>query len=169
MVGMSTPARGPYSRTSILLDQMPFLSGDVPQWLDGLSDTDFDHVCVSAVTMILVEEQDETGFISATSIARCTRAIRDRYRRICGVRLKSNGRVVYMKRGPRDQNGEKNSLVRLNEWQVRIARKTDRSVDNQTLASIFQVSKSALRSARIGESWKHLSNGNSLRFSKHRT
>lgn len=68
-----------------ILSQMPIVPSEIPQWFHSLSDAAFDSVCVSAVTSVVADEQLETGFISVQSVARLTRAMRERYRNICGM------------------------------------------------------------------------------------
>ncbi len=128
-------------KTPELLQCMPGAPSEISAWFDTLTDQAFDTVCVSAVTVMLREEQDESGFISATSIARCTRAVRDRYRQVPGKRFHT----------------------KLNEWQVRIARRMDRRVTSTELAELFNVNASTIRHARNGATWRNLLNGNSLR------
>lgn len=159
MIGMGT-SKNEYSHTTTLLNRMPFLVDDVPAWFHSLSDSDFDHVCVSAVTIILVEEQDETGFTSATSISRLMRGVRDRYRQIRGKRLGINHQVARLR-------GERSPTASLNEWQVRVARRMSHKVSSAELAKLFGVNASTLRHARSGLTWQYLSNGNGLSLNQH--
>ena len=143
MVGMISACP---NKTPELLQRMPGAPSEISEWFDTLTDRAFDTVCVSAVTVMLREEQDESGFISATSIARCTRAVRDRYRQICI--LKGFSRTLCPKNDdPR---------TRLNEIQVRIARRVNQLVSSAVLAEMFQVDESTLRRARNGDSWRYI-------------
>ena len=138
-----------------LLDQMPLLPDEVPAWFFSLKDSDFDKVCVSAITSIIADEHIETGLVSVTSIARLTQAMRERYRNICGMEAivgtqpESSERVV----------GERCYNAKLNETQVRIARRVDKSVSNAAIAKLFDVSESTLRHARNSATWQHVKQG----------
>ena len=157
-------SRAPNSRTVSLLDQMPCLLDDIPQWFGELSDSDFNLVCLSAITSYVADEQTETGFISVTSVTKFSLAIQNRYRKICGLEVNIIKKPAYVY--PR---GEQSATSKLNEWQVRIVRRTGRCVNDIELAKVFGVHPSTLTRARSGKSWRHLLNGNSLCLSQHRT
>ncbi len=154
------------NKTPELLQCMPGASSEISAWFDTLTDRAFDTVCVSAVTVMLREEQDESGFISATSIARCTRAVRDRYRQ---MRELGDSAQPPKPREPVKMRGVKNGMARLNEWQVRIARRVGPQVRNCDLAEMFDVNTTTVQKARSRVTWRHLSNDNGLSFRQHRT
>ena len=147
--------RDGYNKTPNLLEAMPGSACEVAAWFETLTDLAFDTVCVSAVTVILTEEQEETGFISATSIARCTRAVRERYRRMSKIEAPK----PQVPDEPLKRRGTTNGMARMTEMQVRVARRVDRQVRNCDLAEIFDVHTTTVAKARSGATWRHLTNG----------
>jgi len=145
--------RRDYSNSVELLNQMPCSVSELPAWFQSLSDGDFNRVCVSAVTSLLVDEQEETGFISVRSSAQLTEAVRHRYQKICGFEVSYEIEPPKARRRPVQRHWKN---AKLNEWQVRIARSADRQLTNAQMAEIFEVTPKTVRRARVGETWGHL-------------
>ena len=148
--------------TDNLLRKMPVAAEDIPAWFDSLKDAEFDRVCVSAITSLVAEEERAGQFVSVGTIARLTQAMRERYREICGIESLTNiqplpaGKVV----------GERCYNSKLNELQVRIARRVVKAVSHAAIAEMFGVTESTLRHARLGRTWAHVKQAQSpLRLS----
>ena len=143
----SVAHRKDHSRAITLLDQMPCLLEDIPDWFDSLSDSDFNQVCVSAITSYVADEQNEDRFVSVTSVMRLTQAMRDRYRRITGPICKPFNNNI--------QRGAAHPWSKLSNLQVRIIRRCE-GLSLRQLAEIFGVEHTTILRIQRHENWRHI-------------
>ena len=82
------------------MDTVSLLSGFDPQdadelvhWLEGLSPSDFERTWVSAITLYVHDEVEETREFPLDGLVRIMFAVRERYWRVAGFAVRSGHRL----------------------------------------------------------------------------
>ena len=142
--------RKPHTEGHEILEKMPLDPAELATRFRNMSASEFDAVCVSAITYVIEDQQTDNGFISVKAVAIMLAAMRDRYRRIAGDA--EPYRLAKL--------GTRNPSAKLNELQVRIIRRIrhsrKRHLAGPAIAKLFGVNKRTVTEIWAGRLWKHL-------------